>query len=287
MEGFVDVGAGRVWYESAGAGPTVLLLHGGPGASSDYLQPIMRVANQGFRVVRYDQLGSFHSDKPEDPELWQVPRFVEEVEIVRSALNLGKVHLIGQSWGSFLALEYALTHSHGLASLVLYSGAASTRQCVAGMNKLRSELPADDREMLTSYENAGETNAPEYLRVVDKLLKAHLLRIDPWPAWYRECFSRTAAPVFETMWGPNEFTCAGNLRDWDRTRDLGRVTVPTLVLCGRYDEVIPECSETLAAGIPGAELHIFEESSHHAHLEQPEEFYRVLENFLARHRQIM
>src|SRR5436190_18748994 len=107
-EGFVEVGGGRVWYESVGEGPTLLLLHGGPGSASDYLIPLMDLADDGYRVVRYDQLGSDKSDKPDDLSLWQVPRFVEEVEAVRQALGLGQVHLLGQSWGSFLALEYAL-----------------------------------------------------------------------------------------------------------------------------------------------------------------------------------
>src|SRR6187431_1687388 len=101
-EGFVDVGAGRVWYESVGEGPTLLMLHGGPGGPSDYLVPLMVLASEGYRVVRYDQLGSYRSDKPDDLSLWVVSRFVEEVETVRQALGLGQVHLLGQSWGSFL-----------------------------------------------------------------------------------------------------------------------------------------------------------------------------------------
>lgn len=99
QQGYVDVGDGRVWYESAGEGPrTILLLHGGPGGNSEDLEPFLALADRGYRVVRYNQLGSWLSDTPDDVSLWNVPRFVAEVERVRQALNLGQMHLLGQSW---------------------------------------------------------------------------------------------------------------------------------------------------------------------------------------------
>ncbi len=281
-EGYVDVGPGRIWYESAGDGPTLMLLHGGPGAPSDYLIPLMVLADEGYRVVRYDQLGSRRSDKPDDPTLWQVARFVEELETVRRELDLGPMHLLGQSWGSFLALEYALQHQDGLKSLVLYSGAASTAECVAGMDSLRRQLPEETQQQLASYEAAGDTDHPLYLSALDVLYRRHLCRLDPWPELLEESMDHMAKPVYNTMWGPNEFTCAGNLWDWDRTNRLGEIRVPTLITCGRYDEVVPSCSETMQRGIPGAELVIFEESSHLAHFEEPDRYLGVLRDFLRR-----
>ena len=125
-EGYVDVGDGRVWYESAGSGErTLLLLHGGPGGTSDDLAPLLALAECGYRVVRYDQLGSRRSDKPDDPALWRFPRFVAEVEAVRGALGLGRMHLVGQPWGALLALEYALGPREHLRGLILASGSAS------------------------------------------------------------------------------------------------------------------------------------------------------------------
>src|SRR5215212_8025996 len=160
-EGYIDVGDGRVWYESAGTGDrTVLLLHGGPGGNSEDLSPFLDLANEGFRVVRYDQLGSWRSDKPDDLSLWQVPRFVAEVETVRQALALGRMHLLGQSWGAFLAIEYALHHGEHLRSLVLASGAASTKECVAGMNAWRTALPHETQEMMRRHELAGDYDHP-------------------------------------------------------------------------------------------------------------------------------
>lgn len=282
--GMIDVGPGRVWYESVGEGPAILLLHGGPGAPSDYLVPLMDLAEDGFRVVRYDQLGSRRSDKPEDLTLFNVTRFTEEVETVRIALGLGQVHVIGQSWGSFLGLEYALVHPEGVKSLVLYSGAASTAECVAGMDALRALLPPETFAMMAAREAAGDVQADDYVAAVAILMKRHLCRIDPYPPYMAESVANMARPVYETMWGPNEFTCTGTLRSWDRSRDLGRITMPTLILCGKYDEVVPSCSRTLHAGIAGSELVIFEESSHSSHFEEPERFFTVLRNFLGRAR---
>jgi proline-specific peptidase len=281
-EGYIDVGPGRVWYERAGEGTSLLLLHGGPGATSDYLLPLMALAEDGYRVVRYDQLGSDRSDKPNDLSLWQVPRFVAEVETVRQALGLGRMHLLGQSWGSFLALEYALHHQEHLRSLILYSGAASTRQCVDGMNAWRAQLPSETQAVLARYEATGETDHPEYLAAIDVLYRRHLCRLDPWPEVLAQALQRMALPVYNTMWGPNEFTCTGNLMGWDRRDRLGEIRVPTLILCGRYDEVMPECSETMHRGIASSELVIFANSSHLAHFEEPDRFFAVVRDFLRR-----
>ena len=281
-EGMIDVGPGRIWYESAGEGPAILLLHGGPGGSSDYLIPLMDLAEDGFRVIRYDQLGSRRADKPSDLSLYNVPRFTDEVEIVRTALGLGKIHVIGQSWGSFLGLEYAITHPHGLNSLVLYSGAASTAECVAGMDSLRAEMPAETLAMMAEREAAGDVKAEDYVAAVDVLYRRHLCRLDPYPAYFVESMENLARPVYETMWGPNEFTCTGTLRSWDRSPDLGKVNAPTLILCGNYDEVTPSCSRTMHEGIPNSELVIFAESSHSSHFEEPECFFSVLRAFLGR-----
>jgi proline iminopeptidase len=280
--GFVDVGAGRVWYESAGEGPTLLTLHGGPGGSAEDFLPMMALADEGYRVVRYDQLGSWRSDQPDDVSLWTFQRFVDEVETVRRSLDLGRVHLLGQSWGSFLALEYALQHQEHLKSLILGGGAASTAQCVAGMDSLRRQLPKETQALLARYEAAGKTDDPAYLEAMDVLYRRHLCRLDPWPEALSRALDHMGLPVYTTMWGPNEFTCTGNLMGWDRTDRLGEIRVPTLITCGRYDEVVPACSETMRRGIPGADLVIFEESAHMPHFEEPERYFAVLRGFLRR-----
>jgi proline iminopeptidase len=281
QEGFVDVGGGRIWYESAGVGDrTLLLLHGGPGGNSEDLKPFLDLADLGFRVVRYDQLGSWRSDKPNNPTLWQVPRFVAEVERVRQALDLGRMHLLGQSWGAFLAIEYALHHGEHLRSLILASGAASTRECVAGMNAWRAELPPETQEMMRRQELAQDYDHPEYLEAMEVLYQRHFCRVVPYPEPLAEAMKHMAAPVYTTMWGPNEFTCTGNLLEWDRTDRLQEITVPTLITIGEFDEVHPSCARTLQAGIAGSQLEIFEHCGHHAELEDPERYREILLDFL-------
>ncbi|HET7093162.1 MAG TPA: proline iminopeptidase-family hydrolase [Thermomicrobiales bacterium] len=281
-EGFVAAPGGRVWYESAGDGPVaLLLLHGGPGAPSDYLTPLMALADDGYRVVRYDQLGSRRSDKPDDASLWQAPRFVAEVESVRRALGLGRMHLLGQSWGAFLALEYALHHGDALRSLTLASGAASTAECLAGMRRWREALPEAMQAALARCEAAEDYAHSDYQAAMDELYQRHLCRIWPFPDVMAESMANMATPVYTTMWGPAEFTCTGNLLSWDRSHRLGEISVPTLITVGRYDEVDPACAATLHRGIRGSRLEVFEESSHSAHLEEPERYLTVLRDFLA------
>jgi proline iminopeptidase len=279
-EGYIDVGPGNVWYASAGEGVPLLLLHGGPGATSLYLEPLMVLADDGYHVVRYDQLGSYHSDKPDDLSLWQFPRFVDELETVRQSLGFETMYLLGQSWGAILALEYALHFQQHLRGLILASGAASIAECVAGMNGLRAELPKEMIDTLNHYEAIDETDNPAYKKVIDELYHRHLCRLVPHPDVLKESGKRMAQPVYNTMWGPNEFRCTGNLQSWDRTDRLGEIHVPTLITVGRFDEVVPSCAETMHRGIAGSQLVVFEESSHSAHLEEPERYLEVLRTFL-------
>ncbi len=282
-QGYIDVGDGRVWYESAGEGPrTLLLLHGGPGGNSEDLEPFLELAALGFRVVRYDQLGSWRSDQPDDPSLWQVPRFVEEVERVRQALDLGQMHLLGQSWGAFLALEYALHHGQHLRSLTLASGAASTRECVAGMNAWKLELPNAMQEAMAHHEAAQNYKHPDYVAAIDELYRRHLCRVSPFPEPLARAIAHMAPAVYNTMWGPNEFTCTGSLLEFDRTDRLGEIIVPTLITVGEFDEVHPSCSRTSHAGIKNSELVVFEDAAHAVTLEKHDLYKETLLRFLDR-----
>jgi proline iminopeptidase len=282
-QGYVDVGDGRVWYERAGEGErTLLLLHGGPGGNSEDLSPFLDLANDGFQVVRYDQLGSWRSDQPDDPSLWNVPRFVHEVDRVRQALHLGRMHLLGQSWGAFLAIEYALHHGEHLRSLTLASGAASTRECVAGMDAWRRELPVETQAIMARYEATREYANPEYLGAMKTLYSRNFCRVSPWPEPLKIASEHMAMPVYTSMWGPNEFTCTGSLIDWDRADRLGEITTPTLITVGEFDEVHPSCARTLNRGIAGSQLEIFAGCGHAAHLEAHHHYRDVLIGFLNR-----
>ena len=283
-EGKITVEQGyQIWYRRVGNGGVPLLtLHGGPGAGHDYLEPLDRLAIDR-PVVFYDQLGCGRSDQPDNRSLWRMERFVAEVDTVRQALGLKQIHLLGQSWGGWLAIEYMLTHPSGVISLTLASTSASIPQFVAEAKRLKSELPPAVYETMQRYEAAKDYHNPEYEAAVQEFYKRHLCRLPEYP----EPLQRSGAninnnpAVYETMNGPNEFTVTGNLKDWDRTDRLGEISVPTLITVGRYDEITPACATTLQQGIPNSQMVVFEESSHVAHLEEREKFLQVVTDFLA------
>jgi proline-specific peptidase len=282
-EGKINVELGyQIWYRRVGnGGIPLLMLHGGPGAGHDYLETLEGLAIER-PVIFYDQLGCGKSDQPADESLWRIERFVAEVDIVRRALGLEQIHLLGQSWGGWLAIEYMLTHPAGVVSLILASTSASVPQFVAETKRLKSELPAEIYETMQRFEAAGDYHHPEYEEATMEFYRRHVCRLDDWPGpLLRSLDNLTANPVYETMNGPNEFMVIGNLKEWDRTDQLGEITVPTLITVGRYDELTPACAETLHQGISNSQMVVFEESAHLAHLEETEKYLQVVANFLA------
>lgn len=285
-EGRIEVEDGfTIWYRVVGGGGGVplLTLHGGPGAGHDYIESLADLAADR-PVVFYDQLGCGRSDQPDDPGRWVIDRFTREVDTVRAALGLDRVHLLGQSWGGWLAIEYMMGAPSGIASLVLASTSASIAEFAACCAELRAALPPEVREVLERHEAEGDYEAEEYVHAVEEFYARHVCRMDEWP----ESVMRTVAnldgnQVYLTMNGPNEFTTIGNLRDWDRTARLGEIRVPTLITCGRHDEIGPGCAATLQAGIPDARTVVFEDSAHLAHVEERERYMAVVGEFLRAH----
>ena len=200
---------------------------------------------------------------------------------MRAALGLERCHLLGQSWGGWLAIEYMARGTRGVERLVLASTSASIPEFMAGARGLIEELPEPHRTVLIELGAKEQYEHPDYLAAVDVFYHRHLCRSDPWPeALLRSSEQMDGNQVYLTMNGPTEFDVIGRLREWDRTADLGRIDVPTLVTCGRYDEITPSCSETITRGIPDARMHVFEHSAHCAHLEEPDDYARIVEAFL-------
>ena len=286
-EGYVPFHGYKTWYrivgdqEEPGKLP-VLVLHGGPGGTHDYLEPLEALAATGRRVIFYDQLGCGKSATPSNQSLWTVDLYVREVDAVRQALGLARVHILGQSWGGMLGMEYALTQPAGLMSLTVADSPASMRQWVAEANRLRAELPPEVQQTLRTHEEAGTTDDPAYEEAMMVFYRRHVCRLDPWPEYVRRVFANIAEnpEVYHTMNGPSEFYVIGTLRDWDIVDRLGEIRVPTLVISGRYDEATPAIAETVHRGIPGSRWVLFEHSSHMPHAEEPERFIQVLDDFL-------
>jgi proline iminopeptidase len=280
----VEVTGGSVWTARLGPsdGTPILLLHGGPGAASYYMIPLAERLAEHRPTIVYDQLGCGRSDQPDDTSLWTVDRSVEEVDQVRAALGLERCHLLGQSWGGWLSIEYMTRGATGIERLVLASTSASIPEFMAGARGLIEQLPEPHRSVLIELGDRGDYDHPDYLAAVDVFYHRHLCRMEPWPeALVQSGQQMDGNQVYLTMNGPTEFDVIGLLRDWDRTADLGRIRVPTLVTCGRYDEITPSCSETITRGIPDARMHVFEQSAHCAHLEEADDFARIVEAFLS------
>jgi proline-specific peptidase len=284
VEGRVPFRGFETWYRDVGPvnGLPLLCLHGGPGSSHHSFEPLEALADEGRRVVFYDQLGCGASDRPDDPELWTVELFVDEIGAIRRALGLGQIHLLGSSWGSMLGIEYALTQPGGLVSLTLNSPPTASETWTAEARRLRDELPEDVRNVLARHEAAGTTEDPEYEAAEEEFWRRHICRLDPLPACVVRARAAKSRKVYEALWGVSEWNANGKLRDWDVRDRLAEIAVPTLVTSGRYDECTPKLAEDAQRGIPGAERVLFEDSSHTAYVEEPERFRTVVSEFLAR-----
>ena len=273
----------KVWTKKVGSGPIKMLtLHGGPGFNHEYFECFEDFLPQaGVEFYYYDQLGSSYSDQPDDPSLWTVERFRDEVEQVRAALGLENFYLYGQSWGSMLAIEYALKYQKHIQGLVLSSMTASIPAYMVYLAKLRAELPAEMRAVLDKYEASGQYDAPEYQEVMFKgVYGRHLCRLDPWPDPVARAFKHPNLQVYNTMQGPNEFVVTGTFKDWDRWKDLSKITVPTLVIGAKFDTMDPEDIRKMGRLIPNSRTVICENGSHLAMWDDQEAYFRHLLAFL-------
>jgi L-proline amide hydrolase len=292
----VDGDVAETWYRIDGdlrpgdpdAPAPLVTLHGGPGATHDYLLVLTDLAQDGRAVVFYDQVGNGRSSHyPErGADFWTVDLFVQELGNLVDALGIAdRHHVLGSSWGGFLAQEYALTHPRGLKSLVLADTAASFPDFLAEANRLRAELPPDVEATLKRHEEAGTTDDPEYEEACMVFYRRHLCRLDPWPQELIDAFGWIAKDptVYHTMNGPSEFHVIGSIKDWQAKDRLGQIDVPTLLTSGRYDEATPALQETMRDGIPNSQWALFEESSHTPFLEERDRYMQVVGKWLASH----
>ena len=273
----------KVWTKRLGAGPIrVLTLHGGPGVTHEYFECFEDFLPQaGIEFYYYDQLGSFYSDQPDDASLWTIDRFRDEVEQVRAGLGLESFYLYGQSWGSMLAIEYALRYPQRLKGLVLSSMTASIPSYVKYVNALRAALPSELLAVLEKYEARQAYDAPEYQEAMYKgVYGRHVCRLDPWPDPVARAFKHINNQVYNTMQGPNEFVVTGTFKDWDRWKDLQRIEVPTLVIGARYDEMNPDDIREMGRLLPRGRTVICENGSHLAMWDDQEAYFRGLIGFL-------
>ena len=281
-EGYVDFRGYGTWYRVAGelgSGVTPLLaLHGGPGSTHHYFEPLEGLAGER-PVVLYDQIGCGGSDRPTDIE-WSVAVFREEVDVVRAQLGLDRIHLLGTSWGGMLALEHVLSGAEGIVGLILSSTLASVDQWAAEQLKLRAALPAEVVDVLDRHDRAGTYDDPEYEQAMEAYFDRHFYRGPKPRAELERMNAGKAVDVYRAMQGPNEWTVTGAIRGWDVRDRLGEIDVPTLVIRGRHDMSTDPISAALVNGIKGAREVVLENSSHTPVLEETDKYLEAVGGFM-------
>ena len=282
-------GSFRVWTKRVGNNPTikVLLLHGGPGVTHEYFEAFdSYFPGAGIEYYYYDQLGSYYSDQPDDTDLWQVERFVDEVEQVGIALGLGpdNFYLLGQSWGGILALEYALQHQDKLKGLIISNMMAS----IPAYNEyartvLMPEMDQDALLEIQAFEAAGDFANPAYMELlVEQHYVHHFLRLPPadWPDPVNRAFAHMNPDVYVLMQGPSELGASGRLLEWDRTADLELISVPTLMIGAQYDTMDPEHMKWMADAVQNGRYLYCPSGSHLAMYDDPSTYFPGLIEFI-------
>jgi proline iminopeptidase len=279
----------RVWTKRIGNNPRLkmLLLHGGPGATHEYLESCDSfLPAAGVEYYYYDQLGSFYSDQPDDPSLWEIDRFVDEVEQVRRALGLTRDDFVlyGQSWGGILALEYALAYQQHLKGLVISNMMAS----IPAYNRYAEEviMPTIDPAALAEIkrlEAERQTDDPSYEQLlIEHHYVHHVCRLpaEEWPDPVRRGFAHINQSIYVPLQGPSELGASGKLENWDRTADLHRVEVPTLVMGAEHDTMDPTHLRWMAEQMPRGQYHHSPDGSHLAIIDDQETYFEGLTRFL-------
>jgi proline iminopeptidase len=281
----VKVSDHEVMTYSAGTGDRVLLVvHGGPGFPCPYVRDAnLAYADQGYRVVSWDQLGCGESDRPDDRSLWTVSRYLEEVETVRRALGLGKVFLLGHSWGGTLGVEYCLAYPDNVRAFIAVTIAFDQPKLQQGYIRKKQELGAEMVRMITLREAEGSTERPEYQAAMTILKYRHMCRTETWPEPVLESMATVGHGPSRTMFGPFLFNCTGVLRDHNRNDDLHRLPMPVLMLTAEHDYILPEFVLASAQLIPNARCEIFRNCAHMPFWEDPPAYHRVLSSFLSEH----
>jgi proline iminopeptidase len=255
----------KVWTKRMGTGKVkVLLLHGGPGASHEYLEVMESFLPQAnIEMYYYDQLGCNNSDQPDDPSLWTLPRYLEEVEEVRRGLGLEHFVLYGHSWGGILAMEYALHYQQHLQGLVISNMTAGSQAYLKHTAALKLQLPPASLARLQALEAKQDYDSPEYGKIMmEDLYPKMICRTKPWPEPLDRAFRHLNEKIYNQMQGKSEFLITGNLKDWERWDRLHEIKVKTLTIGARYDEMDPEDMKKMATLIPNATAAICPNGSH-------------------------
>ncbi|MBV6661174.1 proline iminopeptidase-family hydrolase [Pseudomonas yamanorum] len=288
-EGYAAFRDYQTWYRVTGdldSGLTPLvILHGGPGCTHDYVDAYKDVAASGHAVIHYDQLGNGRSTHlpDKDPSFWTVSLFLEELDNLLDHLQISNNYaILGQSWGGMLGSEHAILQPKGLRAFIPANSPTCMRTWVAEANRLRKLLPEGVHETLLKHEQAGTYQDPEYLAASRIFYDQHVCRVNPWPEEVARTFAQVDSDptVYHAMSGPTEFHVIGSLKDWNVIGRLSKVNVPTLVISGRHDEATPLVVKPFLDEIADVRWALFEDSSHMPHVEERQACMGTVVQFL-------
>jgi len=281
------VGKFNVWTKKFGNNPKikVLLLHGGPGGTHEFFESFESFfPKEGIEFYEYDQLGSYFSDKPTDSSLWTTERFVEEVEQVRKALGLNKdnFYLLGHSWGGILATEYALKYQANIKGLIISNMMAS---CPAygkyADDVLAKQMDKKVLDTIRAIESKGDFSNPKYMELLTtNFYNEHLCRLKQWPEALNRAFPHINSQIYVMMQGPSEFGVSGRLENWDRSKDLPQLKIPTLTIGGKYDTMDPEYMKWMATQVQQGDSLICPNGSHCSMWDDQQHYFTGLIKFI-------
>ncbi len=282
VEGYINVTGGRVWYKIVGEGDKtpILILHGGPGATSYYLRPL-EALSKDRPVIFFDQIGCGRSTLKMDTSQMNIKFYVDEVYQVKKALGLKDFYLYGQSWGTILAAEYYFAHPEGIKAIIFASPALSGKLWIRDSQLLLSRLPDNLQKIIRKYEKLKDFKAPEYQKAMMVYYKQHIARKLPWSEDIKKTFAHLGERVYTHMNGPSEFTFTGTLQYYDATKKLPNIKVPTLFICGEYDEARPETTEYYASLVPGSKFVVIKNAAHMTMQDNPEQDIKEIRAFLS------
>jgi len=278
----LPVPGGDIFYEISNpeaSGIPLLLIHGGPGGTScSYGMLDDRITDRP--VIRYDQLETGLSERPNLREQWEIGHFVEEIEAIRANLELDTLHILGGSWGGAVAAEYALEGNiEGVQSIIFAGPLLSTPIWMEDANILVGQMPESLRDVIRDNEAAGTFDHPDYVAATDSFYARYLFH-QPRPE-IPECDGVNGnSEVYNTMWGPTEFTSTGTLLDYDRTDRLGEIDLPVLFVAGEYDEARPETMHKFAALMSDARVEVVADAGHVAMVDKPDEYAALVVSYL-------
>lgn len=274
----------KVWTKRLGRGQVkVLVLHGGPGFSHEYLEALESfLPEAGIEMYYYDQLGCNNSDQPDDDSLWTLPRYLEEVEEVRRGLGLDNFVLYGHSWGGMLAIEYALKYPQHLRGVVISNMAAAIKSYLKRTESLKTQLLSPQSlEKINALEAAQDYDSQDYQRIViEELYPKVICRTKPWPEPVSRVFRHVNEKIYVQMQGKSEFLVTGNIKDWDRWNDLHKIKVKALTIGAKYDEMDPEDMNKMAQLMPNATFGYCPNGSHLALWDDQAIYFEHLLKFL-------